>query len=320
MDRKQTLLVGLLLASVAALITWRATSPKVQREPVREAMRYVLVTTRSFGKWAPLDPGGVEVKPLPPEKVPPDAVTWGDAVRGRYAARPLEVGTILQRSDLWEGKVLDLTQNLPGGRRALNIKVAKEVNFGQGLQPGQWVDVMGTFPQERKVIQGAQVLGVYRPSGQAPGETDQMVVTLSVTPADADRLLQAEEAGRLRLVLRPAPGREKIEPSRPPATVSQPAPKVPAPPKVAPSKTAPSGKAKAPTAAPKPSRPVQKIAPRAKAKPKPSYRRPSARRKAKSSYRRRSSSQSHKVASRPPHKWEVKVIRGTDLQKVTVGR
>lgn len=275
------------------------------------------MTTRPFGELAPLDPGGIAVKFLPPEDVPSGAVTLLDAVKGRYAARPLEAGTVLRRSDLWEGKALDLAQGLPAGRRALNIRVAREVNFGQHLKPGQWVDVVGTFPQDRLVIQGAQVLGVYHPlPASAEEKADQMLVTLAVNPAEADRLLQAEATGKLRLVLRSAADKGGSGPIK-----SSPAPSRVTPPKGqgSPPRPAPAAKVSASKPAPKPTPAARKASPAPKARPKPSYRRASARPKAKS-YSRRHSYRKPQQTAPPSPKWQVKVIRGTEVQKVTVGR
>ena len=317
MNRRQTLLVGLVLASVAGLVTWWVTSPKGPTEPPSpaQARQQVLVTTRPFGELAPLDPAGVVVQAMPSEDVPPEAVTLLDAVKGRYAARPLEAGTVLRRSDLWEGKVLDLTRGIPAGRRALNIQVSREVNFGQHLQPGQWVDVVGTFPTDRLVIQGVQVLGVYHSLPAAAEEkADRMLVTLAVTPAEATRLLQAEATGQLRLMLRSAAEKEGIRPTPPPAPPS------PAPPKGqgSPPKAPP---AKAPAAKPisKPAPAVRKAPSAPRAKPKPSYRRSSYRPKVKC-YPRRHASRKPKPTASTSRTWQVKVIRGTEVHKVTVGR
>lgn len=275
------------------------------------------MTTRPFGELAPLDPAGIAVKLLPPEDVPAEAVTLLDAVKGRYAARPLEAGTVLRRSDLWEGKALDLAQGIPAGRRALNIRVAREVNFGPHLKPGQWVDVVGTFPQDRLIIQGAQVLGVYHPlPASAEEKADQMLVTLAVNPGEADRLLQAEATGKLRLVLRSAVEKGSSGPTKPP-----PAPSRAAPPKGqgSPPRPAPAAQASASKPAPKPTSAVRKASPAPKARLKPSYRRSSVRPKAKSHSRRHSYRKPQQTAP-PSHKWQVKVIRGTEVQKVTVGR
>lgn len=273
MDRKQTLVVCLLLATAAALITWKFTAPQGQPKPA-QGMQLVLTTQRPFRALAPLDAGGLEVKWAPLENVPAEAVTLLDAVKDRYAGRPLEAGAILRQSDLWAGKALDLTQEIPAGRRALNIQVERGVNFGKDLQPGQWVDVVGTFPKDRLVIQGGQVLGVYHP----PGKTDRMLVTLAVPAANVQSLIEAEKGGKLRLVLRPPPAKEGVPPSKPPAA-SQALPATPTKPtaKPLPTKAAPSGKAKVSKPAPKPAASVRKAPRRVKGGSKPFYRRRSSR-------------------------------------------
>ena len=91
---------------------------------------------------------------------------------------------------------------LPPGQRATTIKVGKD-QAGQGfILPGSKVDVLHTrpAPEQRNVtevvVQDVQVLAVNR------GGDETLLVTLSLSPEQAEDLAKAQNDGTLSLVLR----------------------------------------------------------------------------------------------------------------------
>lgn len=89
---------------------------------------------------------------------------------------------------------------LPPGQRAVSIKLGEEQAVAGFILPGRKVDVLHTRPAPERqnltevVVQDVQVLAVNRAHG--------LIVTLSLTPEQAEDLAKAQNDGTLSLVLR----------------------------------------------------------------------------------------------------------------------
>lgn len=107
------------------------------------------------------------------------------------------------------------------GKRAVSIDVKEDTQVANFIQPGDYVDVIATFEENENIVDGQsvlyprttriilqniQILGI----GQDiyPPEKNQTElpnsVTLAVTAMEAERLIFADEYGRVKLALRPA--------------------------------------------------------------------------------------------------------------------
>jgi pilus assembly protein CpaB len=152
-------------------------------------------------------------------------VDWpGDALPAGYASSPAEVvgrGVIvpirtnepflpqkLASEELGRG----LAMIIPEGFRAVSVPVNDVVSVAGWVRPGTRVDVLVTLnsvlnqpePVTQVVLQNVQVLGNDRSiQRDAQGEAVPVsVVTVLVTPEQAERLAMAESDGRLQLALR----------------------------------------------------------------------------------------------------------------------
>ena len=101
---------------------------------------------------------------------------------------------------------------IPPGMRAVDIRVNDVVGVAGFVFPGSRVDVLATVTLDDKqaisklVLSDVQVLAAgtkYDQDQASQGKpVPSTVVTLSVTPADAERVALAQEKGRLMLALR----------------------------------------------------------------------------------------------------------------------
>ena len=109
---------------------------------------------------------------------------------------------------------------IPTGMVAVSIAVSDVINTGGFIVPGDHVDVLGIVSKEPTdtasiVLRDVQVLAVAQAVlGQNPASGDSSksaaggpqsldsTVTLAVTIQDAQRLVQVDEVGKLRLALR----------------------------------------------------------------------------------------------------------------------
>lgn len=114
-----------------------------------------------------------------------------------------------------EGSTGGLSAVIPEGFRAMTVKVDDVVGVSGFLQPGTMVDVLTVIdppddnarrdPISKIVLQYVKVLAsgqnIDRPKNEREAESVR-VVTLQVTPEQAEKLALASTEGKLRLVLR----------------------------------------------------------------------------------------------------------------------
>ncbi|MDE1160676.1 MAG: Flp pilus assembly protein CpaB [Acidobacteriaceae bacterium] len=139
------------------------------------------------------------------------AYTKPEDVTGKMLLYPIAVGEpILDRHISTAGA--GLSAHIPAGMRALSLRSDEVVGVAGYLLPGTRVDVLVTLrpttvsqdPLTSTVLQDAQVLTAGQkmqpdPEGKA---TRVDVVTLLVSPQDAERVVLASSQGTLHFVLR----------------------------------------------------------------------------------------------------------------------
>ncbi|MBL8294343.1 MAG: Flp pilus assembly protein CpaB [Bryobacterales bacterium] len=98
---------------------------------------------------------------------------------------------------------------IPPGFRAITVHVADSLGLLGLLKPGQRVDVQAIWGpphavELRTVAQNLAILDVQAQPEATPGRPALPVVTLLVTPEDADVVALADSAAKVRLALRSA--------------------------------------------------------------------------------------------------------------------
>jgi pilus assembly protein CpaB len=154
----------------------------------------------------------VRVQEWPSEFVPEGAFdaldeVIGDDERGfRRAERPLAEGEPLLASKLSAfGEKVTIAQVIDPDKRAISIRVDDVSGVGGFVTPGDRVDVVLTRHRNddqiaTTILQDVLVRGIDQIADE---ERDKPVVARTVT-VEAQRLVLAQQAGRLSLTLRPA--------------------------------------------------------------------------------------------------------------------
>lgn len=135
-----------------------------------------------------------------------------DDVVGRAVLYPVAAGEpILDRQLATTGSGIGLTGRIPSGMRAIALRSDEVVGVAGFLMPGTHVDVLVTYhdskdpdPLTATVLQDAEVLAAGHqvqpdPSGK-PSTVD--VVTLLLSPEDAEKAVLASAQGAIHFVLR----------------------------------------------------------------------------------------------------------------------
>jgi pilus assembly protein CpaB len=153
----------------------------------------------------------------PANHVPPGALTSADQALGRVLRRPLAEGEAVLETALFQTGVSGgLRAVISPKHRAVSVKVDNVIGVAGFVMPGARVDVLATLrrvdlskaiPYSKVILQNVRVLAIdQKLEDVKSGDPESVsVVTLEVSPVQAEHLTYASHEGRLQLAMR-APG------------------------------------------------------------------------------------------------------------------
>lgn len=153
--------------------------------------------------------------------VQPGAAVSIERVLGKVTIVPLQKGQqVILSSVSIPQQQQSLSMKIPKGKRAISISVDNISSVGGMIRHGDHVDVVGLVPLPVRMpdgktaqqvttiplFQNVLVLAVGGEFGNAPqkteGKSSSPVITLALSPEEANLITFAQEQGRIRLVLR----------------------------------------------------------------------------------------------------------------------
>jgi pilus assembly protein CpaB len=213
------LVVAVLMAGLAAFGVWLA----VRSMPVREveiARAQAVVAARPLTVGTMVTKDDVKIVPWPAANQVPGSFTEIDKVVNRGIIVSTAENEPLTEAKLAAvGSGAGLPPTIPEGMRAISVRVNEVIGVAGFVIPGTRVDVMVTVrrpgsdgSQTRVVLSNVTVLtaGTRFDQEKASSEGKPIptsVVTLLLTPADAEKMTLAAEEGRIMLALRNPLGR-----------------------------------------------------------------------------------------------------------------
>jgi len=154
----------------------------------------------------------VRVARFPQSVVPPGAYTKVSQVSGRGVVLPVSRGEFILPTKLAAPNAgSGLPSLIPPGMRAVSVRVNDVVSVAGFVQPGSRVDVLatgntggGNDRQTTTVLENVAVIAVGKSLERSSTGESQVapVITLLVSPDDAQRLTLASQEGRIQLALR----------------------------------------------------------------------------------------------------------------------
>jgi pilus assembly protein CpaB len=219
MGRTTRFLVVLLVAVVVASLAAYAVYVAIQRMPARQASAEttpIVVAARPIALGTLLTPDDVKVVDWPVKAPVQGGFDNVDKVVDRGAIRAMSENEPVTESRLAaKGMGAGLPPTIPAGMRAISVRVNDVIGVAGFVVPGSFVDVVVTVrggseaadTMSRVVVSNVQVLtsGTRYDQDQAQKDGKPIqtsVVTLLVTPADAERIALAGNEGKITLTLR----------------------------------------------------------------------------------------------------------------------
>ena len=220
-------MIGGLALAVGLLASYTVFNQLQARSGGNDRMVSVVVAASDIQIGSKLSDHDVRLAAFPQSSVPPGAFSRVSQVRERGVILPISKGDFvlpdkLAAQDAGSG----LPSMIPQGMRAVSVRVNDVVSVAGFVQPGTRVDILatgihgtGNEDQTTTVLENVAVIAVGRSllDRVIAGETQNAaVITLLVSPDDAQKLTLASQEGRIQLSLRnPLDTRkESIAPTR----------------------------------------------------------------------------------------------------------
>jgi pilus assembly protein CpaB len=216
MRNRPTILIVLALGAgtLAAFLAYSfLRAPATEAQNPEPTTLQVVVAARDINVGTTLAAEDVKVIDWPGEAAPEGYATSVDQVIGLGAIVPVSTNEAILPSKMASSDAgRGLTMLIPKGYRAMSVPVNDVVAVAGWVRPGSHVDVMVTLddvrteqePVTQVVLQNVAVLGNDKSiETDSEGEAVEIaVVTLLVTPQDAEKLTMADNDGELQLALR----------------------------------------------------------------------------------------------------------------------
>lgn len=213
MNRSRLLLIGfvaLLLGTFVSVMVYRTLQAKASTD--NQAGTDVVIAATDIPVGAKLEEKDVKLVRLPAADLPPNAYHKKTSVLGRGAVVAINKGEFILNNKLApETAGYGMPSLIPPGMRAVSVRVNEVVSVAGFVQPGTRVDVLWTGtapgsnePETTTVLENVAVVATgQRLERSAAGDASNApVITLLVSPDDAQKLTLASTQGRIQLVLR----------------------------------------------------------------------------------------------------------------------
>jgi pilus assembly protein CpaB len=213
MNRNRLLLIGVVALALGALVSF-GVYKNLQSTNSRNTQpgSDVVIAAADIQVGAKLTDGDVAIVHFPDGALPPNAYHAKSDVVGRGVILPISKGEFVLPSKIaGENAGYGLPGLIPPGMRAMSVRVNEVVSVAGFVLPGTRVDVLLTgnptgAPEQQTttVLENVAVIAVGpHLERNASGEPQSVpVITLLVSPDDAQRLTLASTEGRIQLVLR----------------------------------------------------------------------------------------------------------------------
>ncbi|HVO64477.1 MAG TPA: Flp pilus assembly protein CpaB [Terriglobales bacterium] len=221
MNRTRLMFIGLIALALGGLLS-TLVYKRLQASAARPSKPgvEVVVAANDLQVGTKLDDRDLRVVNFPAEGLPDGVIHQKARAIGRGVLQPISRGEFILTNKLADKDVAGLPALIPPGMRAVSVRVNDVIAVSGFVVPGTRVDVLLTGNPgagesvNTTVLQNVAVLA----SGQklernAAGEPQaSAVITLLVSPEDAQKLTLASQEGRIQLTLRNPldTGQEKI--------------------------------------------------------------------------------------------------------------
>lgn len=221
-NRRTTIFFALaILFGIAAALTAQQLldRPAVAAQPAKVETTKVVVARVDINTGSALMPNQLDDVEWPTNLAPKGSFSNQEELKGRVVRHALAAGEpISEMSLLPQGSEAGLVSVISERLRAVSVKVDAIIGVAGFVTPGSRVDVLATLRNGRSskdatskvILQDVPVLAIDQKMEEVKNGEPELVsvVTLEVTPEQAEELTYSAHEGRLQLALRSPADRE----------------------------------------------------------------------------------------------------------------
>lgn len=217
---KKALIVSILLALVSTVFLMQYV--RSMDRPIEEKPRITIYTAvRSFKPGEEIRAVDILEKKVDPDSVGLMGITDKEQIIGKIVKLPILAGEVFTSERIATREEMQLSWQIPEGKRAINLFVNESNLFSDLLQVGDRVDIIATFEGDEStkafvntIIQNIEILAIgTNKVKDNPQEANlsslAKTITLAVTPKEAEKIIYVTRYGQFSLSLRKQ-GDEKI--------------------------------------------------------------------------------------------------------------
>ncbi len=210
---KKALIVAILLALASTVFLMQYV--RSLDRPVEEKPRITIFTAvRSFKPGEEILATDILEKKVDPESVSLIGITNKEQIIGKIVKLPILAGEVFTTERIATPEEMQLSWQIPEGKRAINLFVNESILFSDLLQVGDRVDIVATFegdetikPFVSTIMQNIEVLAIgIEKIKDYPQKADvsslAKTITLAVTPKEAEKIFYVTMYGQFSLNLR----------------------------------------------------------------------------------------------------------------------
>ena len=215
MNRNRLFMIGLAALAIAGVLTYTAYRTFIGKvADMKRRTGSVVVATKDLGLAAKVEAGDVRLVEMPTSDLPEGTFDDPAKVVGRGVITPMAKNEIVLQSKLaGPGAGAGLPSIIPDNMRAVSVQVNDVISVAGFVTPGTRVDVLLTGSptlnsassetQTTTVLENVEVLAAGKLQPSAEGKPEKVpVITLLVSPEDAQKLTLASQEGKIQLALR----------------------------------------------------------------------------------------------------------------------
>ncbi|MGA9527739.1 MAG: Flp pilus assembly protein CpaB [Terriglobales bacterium] len=211
MNRSRLLMIGGLALAIGLLVSYAVYDRLRAHGAGEQQFAQVVVAANDIQIGSRLSDHDVRLATFPQASIPPGAYSRVSQVRDRGVVMPISRGDFILPDKLADANAgAGLPSMIPQGMRAVSVRVNDVVSVAGFVQPGTRVDVLATGihgageNQTSTVLENVAVIAVGRSLlDRMTGDVQNAgVITLLVSPDDAQKLTLASQEGRIQLALR----------------------------------------------------------------------------------------------------------------------
>lgn len=222
MNRTRLMFIGVIALALGALLS-SVVYKRLQQGAAgpRKPGIDIVVAANDLQVGTKLDDRDLKIVNFPAESLPDGVIHQKARAVGRGVLQPISRGEFILAGKLADKDVAGLPALIPSGMRAVSVRVNDVIAVAGFVLPGTRVDVLltgnpgaGGEPVTTTVLENVAVLatGQKLERNAAGDPQNTAVITLLVSPEDAQKLTLATQQGRIQLSLRNPldTGQEKI--------------------------------------------------------------------------------------------------------------